>query len=229
VKKVAGMLRVKNEARWIERVLKAGAPVCERIYVLDDHSTDGTQVICRSMPFEGTNETRDKNWLLERVEQARPDWVLHIDGDEEIEPGGCAKIRALVERGDRPDAYRFRFLYLWDRPDQIRTDRWYSTVTRISLFRLRPGARFQSMAGAGLHCGSAPEPETVAYCDVTIIHWGYLHREDRIRKYHWYNAPDKHPIPELEDGYRHMVIGDLFPADSMFRHAGPLRLEPLSL
>lgn len=32
----------------------------------------------------------------------------------------------------------------------------------------------------------------------------------------------------LEDGYRHMVIGDVFPADSRFLHAGPLKLIPLA-
>ena len=32
---VFGMLRVRNEARWIEEVLRAALPVCERIFVLD--------------------------------------------------------------------------------------------------------------------------------------------------------------------------------------------------
>jgi len=52
-----------------------------------------------------------------------------------------------------------------------------------------------------------------------------MHRADRERKYQWYNAQD--PNNAIEDRYRHMVIGDLFPADSKFDHGGPLKLAQL--
>ena len=37
-----GIMRVKNEARWIDRVLASILPLCERVLVMDDGSTDGT-------------------------------------------------------------------------------------------------------------------------------------------------------------------------------------------
>jgi glycosyltransferase involved in cell wall biosynthesis len=43
-----GMLRVKNEQRWIARVIESILPLCEYVYILDDHSTDGTPEICSS-------------------------------------------------------------------------------------------------------------------------------------------------------------------------------------
>lgn len=237
MKKIAGMLRVKNEARWIECVLRSILPVCELIYVFDDHSDDGTQQICRSLgkvvlfesPFDGLNETRDKNWLLEKVEETGANWVLHIDGDEEVAPGGCQLIRDLVESRTYPEAYRFQVLYLWNRPNQIRVDRWYADYRRGSLFHLRPGARFHSVNGGGFHCGNVPEPVSLGDCDVKLLHYGYMLREDRIYKYNWYNAPNKQPVPEIEDGYRHMILGDLLPADTVTRWAGPLKLQELNL
>lgn len=232
---IVGMLRVKDEARWIERVLRAMLTVCERVFVLDDHSTDGTAYLCASIPgvalfnspFAGLDETRDKNWLLAKVAECAPSWILHIDGDEELAPGSAEIIHALAKPAG-PDAYRFQVLYLWDRPDQIRVDRWYKNFRRPSLFRFRPGARFESPNGGGFHCGNVPGRVSVGECEVKLLHYGYMHREDRVRKYVWYNAPDKQPIPAAEDGYRHMVVGDLFPADSVFMHAGPLALEALS-
>ncbi len=239
------MLRVKNEARWIERVLQSMLPVCERIFVFDDHSEDGTPFLCARCPqvdlhrswFDGLNEVRDKNFLLKLVDDYAAEirsrdlgatvWVLHIDGDEEIAPGGCDELKALAVPGTGPDCYRFQVLYLWDREDQIRVDRWYRDFRRPSFFRLSQGARFRSANGGGFHCGNVPEPRQIGDCGVKLLHYGYLHREDRIRKYEWYNAPDKQPVPEYEDGYKHICIGDLFPADSVFRHAGPLQLAPL--
>jgi glycosyltransferase involved in cell wall biosynthesis len=210
-------------------------PACESVYVFDDNSTDKTPDICASFdkvrlirsPFSGLDEARDKNYLLEKVEACGADWILHIDGDEEIEAGGCEEIRNLAERPPGSDCYRFQVLYLWDRPDQVRVDRWYADYRRPSLFRHRPGVRFQSMNGGGFHCGNVPEPRQSGDCGVRLLHYGYMNREDRVRKYQWYNAPDKQPIPAYEDGYRHMVVGDLFPPDSVFRWAGPLELREI--
>jgi O-antigen biosynthesis protein len=233
---VYSIMRIKNEGRWIKRVVESQMPIVERMLIFDDHSTDNTREICRSFekvtliesPFEGLQETRDKNYLMERLEEiASPgDPVLALDGDEELAPGSCRQIEDLICRPG-PDCYRFHVLYLWDRPDQIRVDRWYANFRRPSLFRFKPGARFSSGAGGGFHCGNVPYAQAVGNCDVKILHWGYMYKEDRIRKYEWYNAPDKQPIPEVENGYKHMVIGDLFPANSSFRWAGPLELRPL--
>jgi glycosyltransferase involved in cell wall biosynthesis len=233
---IIGMMRIKDEARWIEKVLRSMLPACERILIMDDHSSDGTPDICSQFPqvtiypspFTGLDETRDKNWLLARIEEnaAAGDTVVAIDGDEEIAPSGCAEIRRLAEAAG-PWSYRFQVLYLWDRIDQIRMDGIYSRFRRPSMFRLAPGTRFRSEAGGGFHCGNVPGAPPMSECGVRLLHYGYLHREDRLRKFEWYTAADKQPIPENEDGYRHMVIGDLFPANSRTRYGGPLELMPL--
>lgn len=236
---IFGITRIKNEQRWIARVVQAQLTAVDKLLVFDDHSTDETRHICRSFrnvevfesPFEGINEARDKNFLMERLEeQASPgDWVTSIDGDEELAPGSADVIRRIVAEDGGADTYRFKVLYLWNRPNQIRTDGIYADFRRPSFFRFRRGARFNHWCGGGFHCGNVPEPNVIRSAPVHLLHYGYMSKDDRIRKYHWYNADDKQPVPKLEDGYRHMVIGDLFPENSQFKHAGPLKLEPLEI
>lgn len=231
---ILGMLRIKNEARWIERVLRSILPLCESVLVFDDHSNDGTAEICRCIEgvevfdstFTGLNESRDKNFLMEKAEAFKPEWILHIDGDEELAPGSQETIRQLTSSVGGSE-YRFKILYLWNDANTVRVDGIYANFRRTRLFRFQSGARFYGGMGgpANFHCGNAPGSRSPWECDAKILHYGYMNQEDRLRKYEFYNRND--PGNPNEDGYRHMVIGDLFPAESKFRHGGPLQLASL--
>ena len=237
---VLGMLRVKNEARWIERCLSSILPLCDQIIVMDDHSSDDTLLRCRSFPkvnafespFEADvlNEARDKNLLLDIAKNQKPDWIIAVDGDEVLAPGSEQLLRAAMAWPLPCLSLRVR--YLWDRADQVRADGVYGDFHRESVFRpvfSSPEPRFLSNStGGNFHCGNVPwalRQKRSVHSEIELLHFGYLHREDRERKYAWYNARD--PNNAREDRYRHMVIGDIFPADSRFAHGGPLRLEPL--
>lgn len=244
---IVGMIRAKNEARYIARAVKSLLTVCRSVYVMDDGSTDDTRLIAEMAgawvlpsPFSiGPDEARDKAWLVDYILKAIApvDWLLCIDGDEELAPGSAEKIRAAVrvERVHGVSCYALRFWHLWDRADQIRVDRWYSNFSRRCLFRPLPGFSFRSLyAGSGvnvhggLHTGNGPADLPAALLEgVRLIHWGYMNRADRIRKFEWYNRLD--PNNPLEDGYRHCVQGDIpeVPADAVLMHAGPLQLAPL--
>lgn len=243
--KVAAMLRVRNEGRWIARAVESLRELCgERVYVLDDASGDDTVERARAAgatvqpsPFEHTDdpdEARDKNWFLGFVKDAcAPDWILCIDGDEELEPGGAAKIRSAIASA-RADCYALRFLHLWNDTAHYRGDRWYSTFTRLSLFRPVEGYGFQSLyaprgikAHSGLHTGNAPAGMRFAVLNVYLIHYGYMLKDDRIRKYRYYTRID--PDNETEDFYRHTVQGDIpeVPAGAVLKHAGPLEIRDL--
>jgi glycosyltransferase involved in cell wall biosynthesis len=232
------MLRVKNEARWIARVIRSIEPVCDQIILFDDHSDDGTDIIARSLgcevihsEFDTIHEARDKDVLLEAVWAAGAkvgDHCLMVDGDEMLHPEDVPAVQKAIF--DKRVCSTMHIVYLWDREDQIRVDRWYKEFRRPSLFRLTAkNLSFRRTGfGGNFHCSSAPVEllpfrEPIA---ARLLHFGYLLREDRVRKFHWYNSVD--PNNQLEDGYRHMVIGDLFPADSRFIHAGPLELRPLA-
>jgi Glycosyl transferase family 2 len=229
---IVGAIRVKNEARWIKRVVDAMSPLCQRIVVLDDHSDDDTATICDdlecdviSSPFEHLNEAGDKNFLISRCGSA--DWILMMDGDEVLLPDGVDMIRKCAQQSTAL-AFSFHILYAWDREDQIRTDGIYRDFWRGRMFRPVSGSRFEGKA-PGFHCYSVPPLQRASEQRIPgrVLHLGYLHRADRIRKYQWYNRMD--PNNEAEDWYRHMVQGDLpeVPAGATLKHAGPLRLEKI--
>jgi glycosyltransferase involved in cell wall biosynthesis len=246
--KIAVMMRVKNEARWIARCIQSVKQLGP-VYVMDDGSTDDTVAIVRRCldsheggqilsPFIGQelNEARDKNYLLSVVnQQCHPDWIFCIDGDEELEPGSIEKIRRACQIGTA-DCYNVRFLYLWNSPDQARFDGVYSQLQRPSLFRAGKGLGFESSykhtgihCNFGLHVGNAPKFDQSQYAplNVFLLHYGYMLKADRLKKYEFYNRIDPHN--EIEDNYRHMVLGDLpeLPASMKVKFGGPLDIRKL--
>lgn len=250
--RVAVMARVRNEARWISRTIEsvkglvcnadAGYPA---IFVLEDGSTDETAELARragaaliDSPFAGLglDEGRDKSFLLDYVKRqvSGLDWVLCIDGDEELEPDGAEKILRVLRTEPAVDCFSLPVLNFWDGVDQIRTDGVYGRMGRQSLFRAVDGVGFRSyyegLPGhnhTGLHVSNAPRDLKTESLFVFLLHYGYLHKEDRIRKYRWILSID--PENEHEDYYRHTVQGDVpeVAADAQLKHGGPLQVSRL--
>lgn len=233
-------MRVQNESRWIGRVIDSVRGLCNGgVYVFDDHSTDDTMVVAQShgaqiirSTFTGLNETRDKNELMRVVtREVNPDWVVNIDGDEVLESVGVAQIRDSIASGIAT-SYTLQVLYLWDHENQIRVDGLYENANRPSLFstrhsdlQFRPVRASITVCGpANFHCSNVPYAlyHSVARCPARLKHYGYLTREMRLAKYAMYNRED--PGNLIEDGYRHIVQGDIpeAPAWARLRWAGPL-------
>ena len=228
---IFGMMRVKNEGMWIRQVLEKMLPVCERIFILDDHSTDATPEICRDFSqkvsvyhstFTGLDESRDKNFLLDRIHSFigddhlvgspnSPYWVLALDGDEVLENNGPQIIQNTL-RDTRKNCFSLQVKYLWDGPNRVRIDGVYKNFCRPSLFRVFNKAfRYMSTPwgnGANFHCASVPKELIRGFeqCPARLWHYGYMSRDHRRAKYDWYNEID--PNNYNEDCYRHIIQGD---------------------
>ncbi len=244
---IFGAMRIKNESRWIREVVESIQPLCERIFILDDHSTDFTDEICERYEcvtlirsqFDGTDESRDREYLLSRVmgsvsdlhlrgNPKSPAWCLTIDGDEVMTAQGVEAIKATLPETDL-HAFKLPIWYLWNDRTHRRVDGVYRNFARPSLFRLmNSNFRFQRTPyGANFHCSSIPQEmlhHAHAPLNAPLLHLGYVDRADRLRKYEWYNRLD--PNNESEQRYVHMVQGDIpeVPADVRLKHAGPLEL-----
>ena len=213
-----GVLRIKNEAAHIAEVIDSILPLCDRILVLDDNSTDETPEICARYapklelirsPFEGLDEVRDKAFLLDRLKQDAPDWALWIDGDEVLERGGPAQIRAAAV-DPQVAALSLKIAYVWDRHDQVRVDGIYGTFRRPSAFRVRgqplDALEFRPTGqGGNLHCGNIPQGLRGGTLNLPIRlkHYGYMEPARRQAKYDWYRRVD--PGNRGEDEYRHLI------------------------
>jgi glycosyltransferase involved in cell wall biosynthesis len=212
-------MRIKNEAAQIHEVLSRALCLCQRVFVFDDHSVDETPQICQSFgervtvfpsPYEGVDEARDKNYLLRKVIETNPEWVLWIDGDEVLERSGAEKLRRAAENGMRVGAYSLRIAYLWDDEQHIRIDGVYGRFYRPSFFRLKGQATkrlgFPTTGyGGNFHCGNVPQGiiGEVRGLDVWLKHYGYMTRQQRQEKYRFYTTID--PNNALEDNYRHLA------------------------
>jgi glycosyltransferase involved in cell wall biosynthesis len=233
-----GMLRIKNEERWIADVIESMLPLCEKLFIFDDHSTDSTREICRrydavtlyESPFQGIDESRDKNWLLDQImSQCVPQWILCLDGDEVLEKRGPDIIRETCLADGSCQAYSLQIAFLWNDPHTVRVDRIYGDFWRPSLFRpfvprenvpddLKLVSEFRFMATPfgrkrgndqpNLHCSSVPQRRLHGrkLCPTRIKHYGYMARADRVRKLDFYTSIDW--LNRAEDCYRHMTQGD---------------------
>lgn len=297
------MLRVKDEERWISAVLESIRPLCAKVFLMDDHSTDRTveyakrfepMVTVLPSPFDGLNESRDKNWLYDQIiQRCEPQWILCIDGDEVLEANGPAIIRETIAANDllppvpTPDchpselhryarmSYSLPIAFMWDSRETVRVDRIYGDFWRPSLFRpfipdpakpddmkvarefrfkSTPFGRHVNSDQPNLHCSSVPQRRIHGrgLCPSRLKHYGYMWREDRVRKLDYYTSIDWKN--DSEGWYKHMVAGDMVdiaelprirelrargilsdtdvaylldaPADAHLLHAGPRVIVP---
>jgi len=227
---VIGLYRVKNEERWIGESLERTLQVAEKVILFDDHSTDQTREIARSIkhvtvvesPFEGLDEARDKDYLFKLAVAEHPRWAIFIDGDEVLTKRALGEVRAIA--AGPGGIIRFRIVFLWDALHQERYDGVYAAMRQPRMFSFFDQdvanlAYRRTGFGGNFHCGQVPAghsgPIRHAYSE--IKHYGYLHEADRIRKHAWYNEKD--PGNKVEGEYAH-VIG------KPSRHApGPVRLR----
>jgi (heptosyl)LPS beta-1,4-glucosyltransferase len=117
---ISAVLIVKNEARNLERCLRALAPVADEIVVVDDGSDDGTPEIARRLGARVVQERwrgfgPQKNFANG---VARHAYVLSIDADEVLDEALQAAILTAKERGlsgayelSRLNWYYGRFLW----------------------------------------------------------------------------------------------------------------------
>jgi glycosyltransferase involved in cell wall biosynthesis len=86
--KISSCIITLNEERNLPRCLASVSPLVDEIVIVDSGSTDGTREIAEKFGARVVNQdwlgyVGQKNFALE---QARYDWILSIDADEEISP-----------------------------------------------------------------------------------------------------------------------------------------------
>ena len=138
--KISACLITLNEERNLTRCLASVAALVDEIVVVDSGSTDATASIAekfgaRVVRQEWLGYVAQKNFALA---QARTDWVLSIDADEEISPELGSSILSIKQDGaseklTAPNGYQVSRLVFY-RNKWIRHGDWYPDRL-VRLFR----------------------------------------------------------------------------------------------
>jgi glycosyltransferase involved in cell wall biosynthesis len=142
--KISACIITLNEERNLPRCLKSVAPLADEILVVDSGSTDATRDIAVKFGAHVVHQdwlgyVGQKNFALD---QARHDWVLSIDADEEISvelAASIARIKAATDadKPGAPNGYVFSRIVFY-RGRWIRHGDWYPDRL-VRLFRRQEG------------------------------------------------------------------------------------------
>ena len=231
--KIVTVYRLKNEEQWIKKSLESVLSFCDSVIVLDNNSSDDTVKICNAfsdvsvitqgdLPFD---ESRDRNILLQKALELKPDYVLSMDGDEILIPNSKEILEEELEvLYPNSSVFMFQFLYMWDKLNQFRYDGVYENIWQQRLFKTLDQPEdlkvFDTNYPGNAHASSIPNnaigQEFPIRSSVKILHYGYFDNNLRQKKFDFYNklTPDN----EEQDKYRHIISGS-------GKHSGPHGME----
>lgn len=177
---LSACLIVRDEADNLPRCLRSLEGVVDEIVVVDTGSVDDTADIARragakvfSFPWcDDFSAARN-----ESIGHASGDWILWIDGDDELQQRSPDTLRQLCAQLP-PDADGL-WLEVRSAIDKDRDSRWVTRQWRV--FRNHAGIRFLGRIHeqATLPQG---EPKVILQDYVSLRHWGYAAGEDAFRK-----------------------------------------------
>lgn len=162
------LLIMRNEEETLHRCLSSIMPLGAEVIIVDTGSTDNSIFIARSFTdricyFEWTDDfSSARNYGLD---QAAGDWILVLDGDEELAGDSQA---ALLHRLENPDIEA----YCLTIQDCGENDAffWPSSDMVLRLFRNRPGRRYRGAVYEEISIDPGDRVENAE--DIVLIHYG---------------------------------------------------------
>ena len=166
---------VKNEEQGLARCLESVREIADEVVVVETGSSDRTVEIAQAHDAQVSSfEWCDDFWAARNtaIERAAKDWVLIMDGDDELEPEGGRALRRILATNAEAEICSLRTRI----PHGANTG--MSLIDHPRLFRRDRGLRF---AGA-VHeqvvwpDGTAAAPDLAT--GVIVYHHGYVEGDD---------------------------------------------------
>ena len=178
---------VKNEEENLERCLESVKDLADEIIVVDTGSTDGTAALAkrfgaRVFHFPWNDSFADAR--NESLSKATGDWILIMDADDELEPGGRDALLALAQNGtEGTDIYCCQTLcYSGARADPCNV----MINMNIRLIRNGKGYRYRGRIHEqlvrGVDSEAGPLPMTMT--NIRFHHYGYLRSQIEKKEKH---------------------------------------------
>lgn len=168
---------VKNEQASLPRCLASVRGLADDLVVVDTGSTDRTKKLAQSHGARVFDFTWCEDFSAaynHSLEQARTDWVLLLDADEELTPESHALVRQAVRREDA-------FAYTVIRQDfygENATPDAQTEMLQTRLVRNRPEVRFIGRIHQQFHPSLAElatrEGRHVYCSEIRLRHYGYM-------------------------------------------------------
>ena len=196
---ISVLIPIKNEAANLSRCLNSVSWASE-IFVIDSHSTDGSQAIAEShgakvvqFRFDGT-WPKKKNWALENL-PFNHEWVFILDADEVLPLGAMHEIENIVTRtNDGHAGYwinrRFMFMGKWLRHA-------YYPNWNLRLFKHQFG-RYEKLTEAATESGDNEVHEhvivkgTTGHLGCEMDHYAFPSVEIFVEKHNRYSNWEAH-------------------------------------
>ncbi|GAW29561.1 TPR domain-containing glycosyltransferase [Carboxydocella sp. ULO1] len=175
---ITACLVVKNEGKYLERCLSSIKPAVEEIVIVDTGSSDNTLEIARRFtekiyiqPWQD-NFSQVRNFALQ---QATGDWILVIDGDEELHPDSIACLRNKISATE-VEGYLLKIINYFNSGSEVLT----AADVVFRFFRNRPQYRFTGAVHEQI-CDNIlavnPTAKIEIAEDIVLYHYGYLDEE----------------------------------------------------
>jgi hypothetical protein len=111
---IVGIVLVRNEDLHIERAVRNAEQFCDRLFLCDHGSQDGTSAILqrfaselRHASFHRLAHPRESHELLKPL-CGTDTWVFGVDGDEIYDPAGLAVLKKRLRSGEFAEVWRMK-------------------------------------------------------------------------------------------------------------------------
>jgi len=222
-------LRDEYEAEIFIRSLKKSSTFADHIFILDDNSPikisnesnkisikdiGDVELSCKvtlKQHDREYDERRDRNELLIMAKEAKMDWVFSLDADEVVEDKVDRKyMEKLINTPDPMcQAYAVHYYTFWNDEKHYNAGDVWKNMHGNRLVRLTGDPKIFLGSKSSFHVGNIPfTPRDLSRTSsIRIKHYGYVHPEQRQRKYEWYEKTDTDKNPALigHKDYKHLI------------------------
>ena len=146
------LFTVWNFHRHIEQVLLRAKDLFDHVIVLDTGSTDGSIEILQRLNRldlielygykQDRGAGRDSNFLLNKLEQYQPKWVVKLDHDEYFEDSLADELPIILSLPEEYGWIKARRVTLWRTSNSYRIDGQYGRFYEHPMFRYQPGLSY---------------------------------------------------------------------------------------
>ncbi|MBE9551016.1 MAG: glycosyltransferase [Proteobacteria bacterium] len=220
---ISACMIVKNEEKFLSSCLRSIKDYVDEIVIVDTGSTDNTVSIAESFGARVYHHPWQNHFSKHRNQSfgyAQGDWILYIDADEELMPGGGEALREAVLADDDVDAIALVLECVFDQGGS----KAYNNAIRV--FRNHRGLYYKGR----VHNYIVGVKKSIC-ASVHLFHHGYnLDKETSLQKFKRTTELLKTDIAEDPTNPRpHHFLGASYLSENMFTEAAEEALKAANL